>query len=360
MIANHFNSKGGDDPLYGKFQPPVFSSEVQRHKQAHEVADFVAKITAADPNANVVVLGDINDFQFSETVTILETAGLHDLVKSLPVNEQYTYDFDGNSQAIDHTLLGGNLFDHASFAYDAVHVNAEFADKASDHDPQVVLLTMPRPTISAARTPAANAAGWNSTDVTVSFTCVDPLSSLVACPSPQTVSTEGAGQSVTGESKTKAGDTVSATITGISIDNTNPVVTYTGNAGTYDIDKTVSITCTATDALSGIASSTCKNVNGPAWSFGLGPHTLSATATDKAGNKASASTTYTVIVTPAGLCRLIVRFLGKPQLADSLCAKLEQHSWSAFRNEVRAQTGKSLSPAEAAVLIVLVDALARG
>jgi predicted extracellular nuclease len=360
VIANHFNSKGGDDPLYGKFQPPVFSSEVQRHKQAHEVADFVGKITGADPQANVVVLGDLNDFQFSDTVAILEAAGLHDLVKTLPLNEQYTYDFDGNSQAIDHTLLGGNLFDHASFAYDAVHVNAEFADKASDHDPQVVLLTMARPTISASRTPAANAAGWSSTDVTVSFTCVDPLSSLVACPSPVIVSTEGAGQSVTGSSATKGGATVSTTLTGISIDKTNPVVTYTGNAGTYDIDQTVNITCSATDALSGIASSTCKNVNGPSWSFGLGSHTLSATATDKAGNSGSASTTYRVIVTPAGLCRLIVRLLGKPQLADSLCSKLETHSWAAFRSEVRAQTGKSLSVLQAALLLQLVDVLARG
>jgi hypothetical protein len=47
---------------------------------------------------------------------------------------------------------------------------------------------------------------------------------------------------------------------------------------------------------------------------------VSATATDKAGNTASASTTYTVIVAPAGLCRLIVRLVGKPQLADSLCS----------------------------------------
>ena len=23
VIANHFNSKGGDDPLFGRFQPPV-------------------------------------------------------------------------------------------------------------------------------------------------------------------------------------------------------------------------------------------------------------------------------------------------------------------------------------------------
>src|SRR2546423_3116363 len=34
VIANHFNSKGGDDPLMGRFQPPTRVSEVQRHQQA--------------------------------------------------------------------------------------------------------------------------------------------------------------------------------------------------------------------------------------------------------------------------------------------------------------------------------------
>ena len=34
VIANHFNSKGGDDPLFGRWQQPVRSSETQRHAQA--------------------------------------------------------------------------------------------------------------------------------------------------------------------------------------------------------------------------------------------------------------------------------------------------------------------------------------
>ena len=55
MIANHFNSKGGDDPLFGRFQPPVQSSQVQRVQQAQVVHDFVDAIQAADTNANVVV-----------------------------------------------------------------------------------------------------------------------------------------------------------------------------------------------------------------------------------------------------------------------------------------------------------------
>ena len=35
--------------------------------------DFVDQILALDPNANVVVLGDLNDFEFSDTLTILKS-----------------------------------------------------------------------------------------------------------------------------------------------------------------------------------------------------------------------------------------------------------------------------------------------
>jgi uncharacterized protein len=53
----------------GRFQPPTRSSEVQRHQQAQIVHDFVGQIETADPNANVVVLGDLNDFEWSDTAT---------------------------------------------------------------------------------------------------------------------------------------------------------------------------------------------------------------------------------------------------------------------------------------------------
>ena len=139
VIANHFNSKGGDDPLMGRFQPPTRSSEAQRHQQAHIVADFVTQLTTADPNANVVVLGDLNDFEFSDTVGILETGGLHDLMNTLPLDQRYSYEFEGNAQVLDHILFSGNLFGQP-FVFDPVHVNAEFWDQASDHDPSVVRL----------------------------------------------------------------------------------------------------------------------------------------------------------------------------------------------------------------------------
>jgi predicted extracellular nuclease len=150
-IANHFNSKGGDDPLSGRFQQPQRSSEVQRHQQAGEVRAFVDQLVAADPQVNVVVLGDINDFEFSRTADILVGSGpgtLLDLPRTLPAIDRYTYVFEGNSQVLDHILISRALTvappgaKHAAYEYDVVHTNSEFADQDSDHDPQVVRLAI--------------------------------------------------------------------------------------------------------------------------------------------------------------------------------------------------------------------------
>lgn len=137
IIANHFNSKGADEPLFGHHQPPARRSEVQRGQQAGVVSDFVQSILARDPNANVVVLGDLNDFEFSDTLGILKGVGLTDLVETLPPEERYTYVFEGNSQVLDHILISPNLAQSATVEYDVIHVNAEFADQVSDHDPEV-------------------------------------------------------------------------------------------------------------------------------------------------------------------------------------------------------------------------------
>jgi len=83
-----------------------------------------------------VALGDLNDFPFSPALAPLTSrGGLTDLITRLPVGERYSYVFDGNSQTLDHVLTSSSVI---LPQYDVVHINAEFADQASDHDPQVV------------------------------------------------------------------------------------------------------------------------------------------------------------------------------------------------------------------------------
>ncbi|MGA7934700.1 MAG: esterase-like activity of phytase family protein, partial [Kovacikia sp.] len=136
VIGNHFNSKGGDQPLFGPNQPPTLSSENQRNQQATIVKDYVQNILSTNPNANVIVAGDLNDFEFSNPLTILEGAGLKTLIETLPENERYTYNFQGNAQTLDHILTSNHLFNQLN-GFDVVHINSEFADQVSDHDPSV-------------------------------------------------------------------------------------------------------------------------------------------------------------------------------------------------------------------------------
>ena len=142
VIANHLSSKGGDQPLFGRFQPPTRSSEVRRWEQAKSVNGFVDQILAADPNANVIVLGDINDFEFSQTVAYLTDGVMTSLMETLPQAERYSYVFEGNSQVLDQIIVSNHLLANFGIDYDPVHVNAEFADQASDHDPQVARIDL--------------------------------------------------------------------------------------------------------------------------------------------------------------------------------------------------------------------------
>ncbi|MFI5954662.1 endonuclease/exonuclease/phosphatase family protein [Cryptosporangium sp. NPDC051539] len=135
VIANHFASKGGDQPLFGRFQPPATPSATKRAAQAKLVNDFVRQL---GPQALVAVVGDLNDFEFSTTVKTVAGTQLVDLPATLPVSQRYTYVFDGNSQVLDHILLSRGAA--RSYSYDIVHVNAEYTDQASDHDPQLVRL----------------------------------------------------------------------------------------------------------------------------------------------------------------------------------------------------------------------------
>ncbi|NJL39390.1 MAG: hypothetical protein HC840_06345 [Leptolyngbyaceae cyanobacterium RM2_2_4] len=155
VVTNHFSSKGGSSPLFGRNQPSVSDapnggqenpalngSLDQRRAQAEVVNNFVEGILTDAPNANVVVVGDLNEFEFISPLEILEE-NLTNLTKTLPENERYSFIFDGNSQSLDHILVSDSLTDSADF--DIVHVNTEFANsdaRASDHDPLLSSLSV--------------------------------------------------------------------------------------------------------------------------------------------------------------------------------------------------------------------------
>jgi hypothetical protein len=151
------------------------------------------------------------------------------------------------------------------------------------------------PTIDGSANPSANANGWNKSDVTVSFSCADNLSGVASCEPDKTLSSEGAGQSATGTAVDNAGNSAQTTVNGINIDKTAPSVGLVGgpaNGASYYFGSVPAApTCNASDSLSGLDGS-CS-VSG--YSTAVGSHTVTASATDKAGNPNSDSRTYTVL-----------------------------------------------------------------
>jgi hypothetical protein len=143
------------------------------------------------------------------------------------------------------------------------------------------------PTIEVSTAPSPNAAGWNNSAVTASFTCADALSGVAAqaCPAPQ--SFEGDGRfTATGSVVDHAGNTTSGSAT-VNVDRTAPVVqgnrTPPNGFGWNNGPVTVAFTCT--DALSGVASCTAPRTLG-----GEGAaQSASGEGTDVAGNSASAT-----------------------------------------------------------------------
>lgn len=141
------------------------------------------------------------------------------------------------------------------------------------------------PTITAVATPAPNAAGWNKSDVTVTFTCADTGSGIATCPAPVTVTAEGTTP-VSGMATDNAGNTASASVT-LNIDTMAPGVTVSTDADLSEWGRTpVTAHFTCDDGGSGI--DTC-----PAAQTATGEganQTLTGIAVDKAGNSASATT----------------------------------------------------------------------
>lgn len=259
-------------------------------------------------------------------------------------------------------------------------------DDLPPENSEVLPVDTKAPVTTAEADPAPNAAGWNRTDVTVTLKATDDVSGLARTEysvdegpwtvyaDPIVLSTD-AVHTVKYRSTDRSLNTEEAKSLTVKLDKTAPTVTYTGAKETYGILETVAITCTAADNLSGVDTTTCKDISGPAYDFDPAGNTFSATATDVAGNTGQASSvTFKLVVTYADLCTLTKRFVTNEGVAmsNAMCAQLDAakraedggnttaktNAINAYLNQVNAGVnGDYLTAAHAAILKKLAAAL---
>jgi len=157
------------------------------------------------------------------------------------------------------------------------------------------------PTLSGAPTTAPNGNGWYRNDVTVAWTANDNLSGLVGgVPASSTISGEGSTLTASASVSDKAGNTSDATSPVVKIDRTDPTTGISGTSNNW-VNGAVSVVLTATDNLSGVASTSYAVDNGAQQNgttltlSSEGDHTVTFFSTDRAGNAEAAKTVHVKI-----------------------------------------------------------------
>jgi len=115
VLNNHFLSMSGGE----------LPTEPRRVAQAAWNVSLVESLLAGDPDAQIVVLGDLNSFYNSPPLDVLRDAGLHHVYESVEPALPYTYIHQGESETLDHILVSRALYDRLR-QVDALHVNADF------------------------------------------------------------------------------------------------------------------------------------------------------------------------------------------------------------------------------------------
>jgi len=180
VMVLHQRSLIGVNSLEGGPSGWVTEGERVRDKRLRAslwLAEFVEQRQTEEPDRPMVLLGDFNAFEFNDG--FVDTMGiitgfpapedqvlLHgpsplqvpllNMALTVPEDERYSYVFDGNAQVLDHVLVNAaalERFEDVRLSH--ARINADFAialfgdvespARASDHDPAVLVLTLPEP-----------------------------------------------------------------------------------------------------------------------------------------------------------------------------------------------------------------------
>jgi hypothetical protein len=252
------------------------------------IGDATAPTTTASaslsPGPGTYTFGDWSKQNVAVSLSATDNAGGSGV-------KEITYSASG-AQTIASTTVTGNSASFSITGEGTTTINFFAKDNAGNTETtqtRTIKIDKTAPTITFTSRTAANADGWNNSDVTVNWSCSDGLSGVVSGTDSNTVTTEGTNQSATGTCTDNAGNSASNTQTGINIDKTDPVATLASrlpaaNAdGWNNSDVTVKWDCT--DALSGAKVAQVSDTK----SSDGANQTASATCEDKAGNTKVAS-----------------------------------------------------------------------
>jgi endonuclease/exonuclease/phosphatase family metal-dependent hydrolase len=113
-------------------------ADARRYAQANRVREIAGEALRTVPDANLAVLGDLNDQPNTKTLTLLTrgTPALIDVTTLLPAAERYTTVYQGDKELVDYVLVSSGL--RADLVAGSVRIPRDSVfDSLSDHFPVV-------------------------------------------------------------------------------------------------------------------------------------------------------------------------------------------------------------------------------
>jgi 5'-nucleotidase len=261
VVVNHFKSKGDSSPpatgdnadgIQGAFNG-------DRVRQAHAVVDFARQTATSDGIKKVFLVGDFNSYTQEDPMQVLYGAGYVNQASDDP--RDTSYEFGGMAGSLDHVLANtaaANLvtgrdvwqinaeesvgFEYSRYNYNATLLYQANQFRASDHNPELVGLSVPfsqqDSSVSAAASPSVVQKKKGTSTITATVTGA------------QGVTPTGTVQFLVGgrlvDSVPLAGGQASTVVGPFANPGTQTVeVRYSGDQVTRPSSTTVTVTVTA-------------------------------------------------------------------------------------------------------------------
>jgi uncharacterized protein len=166
LVVNHFKSKGSDcsdvsDPDTGDGQG---NCNQTRNKAAQALLAWIATDPTHSGDPDFLIVGDLNSYAKEDPLSTLKAGGFQALLETLVGPSLYSYQFNGQSGALDHVLASASLASQVGDVSEwhnnadepvVLDYNTEFKTddpfnandpfRGSDHDPILVGLNLSAP-----------------------------------------------------------------------------------------------------------------------------------------------------------------------------------------------------------------------
>ncbi len=240
-------------------------------------------------------LGGLGNGTFTDSSTPVNVSGLTSGIAQVSSGFYHTCALTTGGGARCWGYNGHGQLGNGTFTTSATAVDVSGLTSGVDAlwDSEMVVSDSIAPTASPSQSPAANGAGWNNTDVSVTWNWTDAGGSGIDaanCTTSSTSSGEGTSITLNASCKDLTGNTGHASYE-VMVDKTAPTLSGIVNPNPVLLNGAATVVSGASDGLSGLASESC----GALVLSSVGPKTVTCTATDQAGNTASQTVSYQVI-----------------------------------------------------------------